>query len=309
MKKRLARCVLAICINSLFLTFNLTAQTSSDDSSVRFRLLHDYLIIVPVQVNKVSACDFLLDTGTNSTVITPELATHIKLRPVDRIELVTIAGSQITTRSYLRELSIGSESIENVEVLTADLQELRRLDRRICGVLGQNALGKFNYLINYRDRRVKFVEAEQGETRVRGARLRVERNEGRLVLAVPSANKTTAYLVLDSAISHVALFESGYRKLRQDIERKAESSARISTNAGNGVAQLAVLRNLRLGENTLHDLPAALLQIGAANLDRSDDGLLPTCLFRSIFFNNKEGYVVFNPQIPELSMEVTAAQR
>lgn len=301
MKKRIARyviaIVIAICLNSLILTFNLTAQTSNDDSSVRFRLLHDYLIIVPVQVNGARACDFLLDTGTNSTVVTAELATQIKLRPVDRIELVTVAGSQITTRSWLRELVIGSKSIENVEVLTADLQELRRLDARICGVLGQNALEKFNYVINYRDRRMEFIEAEHGETRLRGARLHVDRNEGRLVLAVQSATKRTAYLILDSAISHVVLFESGYQKLGQDIERKAESSARISTNAGNGVVQVAVLRSLRLGDNTLHDLPAALLQSGAANLDRSDDGLLPIYLFRSIFFNNKEGYVILNPQM------------
>ncbi len=299
MEKRLAHCVLAVCINFLSLTVGLLAQTPSNDLSVRFRPLRDYLIVIPVRVNGARACDFLLDTGTNSTLITPELSTHLKLHPVDRIELVTVAGSQITTRSYLRELVIGSKSIENVEVLTADLRELRRLDAHICGVLGQNALGKFNYVIDYRDRSIKFIEAHYGETRLRGERLHVDRRGVRLVLTAQSSNKTVVRLVLDSAASRVILFESGYRKLKQDLERERDPSARLSTNAGDGVARLAVLRNLRLGDDTFHNLPAALLQTGVVDVGRSDDGLLPTCLFRSIFFNNTEGYVMLNPLTPE----------
>src|SRR3954466_10330365 len=97
--KKSACQILLVAVNVLFLTFNLSAQMA--DAPVKFRLVQDHLIIVPVQINDSETLEFLLDTGTASSVIIPEAAARLKLRPVDRIEIVTVSGSVIAPRSFV----------------------------------------------------------------------------------------------------------------------------------------------------------------------------------------------------------------
>ena len=299
MKKKTACYCLAVCINLFLSTYNLAAQTPSPNERVRFRLVRDYLIVVSVQVNGAGACDFLLDTGTNTTVITPALAMQFNIRPVDRVEMVTVAGSTVTPRALLPRLTLGSRSTENIETLITDLPELRRLDARISGVLGQNFLARFNYLLNYRERRIEFIDADENQWR--GTRLPTEQNEGRLLLAAHTAkrNPTTLKLVLDSAISGLVLFGSGYRKLGDGIEMSEGSFVQVATNAGKSINQAGIIPQLRFGNENFSHLPVTLPQNHAATQNRTEDGLLPTCLFRAIFFNNKEGYVILNPHQPK----------
>lgn len=299
MTKKTAYHCLAVYVSLFLFACNVAAQTANAHERVRFRLVRDYLIVVPAQVNGAGACDFLLDTGTNTTLITPALAAQLNIRPVDRIELVTVAGSTITPRALLLRLALGSRSTENIEALITDLPELRRLDARICGVLGQNFLARFNYLLDYRERRIEFVDAD--ENRWRGARLPVEQDEGRLLLTVQPTKpgQTALKLVLDSGIPGLALFESGYRKLGDEIELGEGSFVQVATNAGKSVTQSGMLSRLRFGNENISHLPVTLLQSQAAIQDRTEDGLLPTRLFRVIFFNNKEGYVILNPHKPK----------
>jgi predicted aspartyl protease len=293
MKKIIARSVLAVCLNLFLFTFNLTAQTPNADSCVRFRLLRDYLIVVSVQTGDAGTFDFLLDTGTNSTIITPDLAARLKLRPSDSTEMITPTGSQITPRAWLSHVALGSKSASNVEVLVAELRELRQLDSRIQGILGQNFLAQFNFILDYRKRRIDFAGANDGQPG--GVRLPVQRDEGRLLVVAQTASdkRKSPRLVLDSAASGLILFGSNQGL---DLEPDAATWVRVSTNAGDGMTQTGVLRALRLGGESFQHLPVAFVQDPAATENRAENGLLPTCLFRSVYFNNQEGYVVLNSQ-------------
>ena len=295
MKKNTACHCLSVWANLLLFTYSLAAQTANAHEAVRFRIVRDNLIVVTVQVNSAGSCDFLLDTGTNTTVITPALAAHFNIHPVDRVEMITVAGSTTAARVLLRRLALGSRSTESIEALITELPELRKLDARVCGVLGQNFLARFNYLLDYRERRIEFVEPD--ENRWHGERLPVERNEGRLLLtAQPKKPSQTALkLVLDSAAPGLILFESGYRKLGGEIELSEGSLVQVATNAGRSTARSGILPRIRLGNKSFTHMPMTLLHSQSATQDRSEDGLLPTYLFSVIFFNNKEGHVILNP--------------
>ncbi len=65
----------------------------------------------------------------------------------------------------------------------------------------------------------------------------------------------------------------------------------VATNAGKSIAPIGWLDKLPVGENSLRRLPVALL----GEVERAEDGLLPMNLFRSVYFNNQEGYVILNP--------------
>ena len=289
---------LLICLGLLLVASNLAQGSVQSESSVHFKLIKNHLIVVAVEVNGEGTFDFLLDTGTNTTLITPEFSRRLNLRPTDRIELVTVAGSQIVPRSQLQSLTVGSRSANNIEVLFADLREIRSIDSRISGVLGQNFLSQFNYILDYRNRRIEFEVVDELETQLTGARLSIERDEGKCIVVTPptSNSKSTRRFVLDTALSGLVLFASKARMLDLEIEQSPHSLISVSTNAGSDTARLGVIRTLRIGNETFRDLPVALIQNPIAIGNRPEDGLLPAYLFRTIYFNNKNNYVIFNPR-------------
>lgn len=284
--KKLACQILFVATGILFLTLNLSAQTP--DARVKFRLVQDYLIIVPVQINDSETLEFLLDTGTNTSVIIPEAAARLKLRPVDRIEMVTVAGSVIAPRSFLPRLTLGGKSAANTEVLWSDLPELRRLDNRISGVLGQNFLAQFNFTLNFRERRINFADADENQFK-QAARLPFETDDGQILLNL-KIKQTNLKFVFDSGVANLILFASGCQKLAKQIEA-SEQMMQVSTNAGRSLTRTGWLDKLQFGEKGAWRVPVVLLN----EVERTEDGLLPMRLFRSVYFNNQEGYIILNP--------------
>jgi hypothetical protein len=51
------------------------------------------------------------------------------------------------------------------------------------------------------------------------------------------------------------------------------------------------LDKLQFGDKSSRQLPVVLLN----EVKRTEDGLLPMRLFRSVYFNNQEGYMILNP--------------
>jgi predicted aspartyl protease len=285
--KKSACQVLFVAINILFLTFNLSAQ--SPDAPVKFRLVQDYLIIVPVQINDDSeTLEFLLDTGTNTSIIIPEVAARLNLRPVDRTEIVTVTGSIIASRSFLPRLTLGGKSSANTEILWSDLPELRRLDNRVSGILGQNFLAQFNFTLDFRERRINFAEMDANQF-ARAVRVPFEKDEGRILLNL-KLKQTTLKFVFDSGAADLMLFASGCQKLAGQIER-SEQVTQVSTNAGKSLTQTGWLDKLQFGDKVMRRVTVALLN----EVERTEDGLLPMRLFRSVYFNNQAGYLMLNP--------------
>jgi hypothetical protein len=56
------------------------------------------------------------------------------------------------------------------------------------------------------------------------------------------------------------------------------------------------LRGFRVGGVNFYDLPAAVMESETAQSDRIEDGLLPTCLFQSVYFNHRKKFVILNPK-------------
>jgi len=280
----------------ILFTCNHYAETSN--AGVKFRTLQDYLIVVSVRIAALYPCsdndsntlEFILDTGSNTSIITPETALRLRLQAVDRMELMTANGSVVSHRSYIPHVQLGTKGVAGLEVLLDELSEVRRLDKRIAGILGQNFLSRFNYLLDYRNQRLQFVDDVQAS--FHGTRLAVELDENCMIVrSEPQPKKSKPLrLLLDSAASNLILFGS---KQELALECVGDSSLAMATNTGRLRTETGVLRQLRLANETLDHLPVAFL---TTSMRQSADGLLPSSLFRAIFFNNQERYVVLNPR-------------
>lgn len=259
-------------------------------ATVNFTLRRGHLIVIPVTINGSGPHDFLLDTGSTTTLVTPEFARQLRLRPIDRIELVTVAGSQILVRSQLERMSVGAQTAMGVETLISELREVRAADPKLCGVLGQNFLARFNYLIDYRAQRLEFEANTELETSLSGVRWPLEECAGRWLVTIP-VNQQRRHFAPDSGLATLLLFAR--RELPLDWAPGAAEARQARTDVGSRAVQQRRVRSLQLGPVTLTDLPVVVL---AAEQARTEDGLLPTCLFERVYFNHRRGYLILNPK-------------
>jgi predicted aspartyl protease len=270
-----------------------SAQTQPA-SIAQFKLLNGYLIVIPVTVNGAGPYEFLLDTGTNTTLVSAEFARQLRLRPIDRIELVTVAGSQIVPRARLESLTVGAKTAKKVEALFSELREARAVKPEICGVLGMNFLAQFNYLINYRERRIEFEDDVELENSLGGERLRLECYEGRAIVLARSASKESWRLALDSGITNLLLFAADWRDLKLDWAQGEPQRLTARTDLGSQVVWQKRLRSFQIGGANFYDLPAVVMESKIAGEGRVEDGLLPTSLFQQVYFNHRKNFVILN---------------
>jgi predicted aspartyl protease len=278
----------------MFLIYAQGAMVVRAEDTVRLRLLGGRLPVVPVRIDDQGPFDFLIDTGTNSTLVTPELAARLRLRPADRVTLITVAGECDVPRARLRRVEVGGNISTDVEALVSGLQQLRRLDPRVSGVLGQNFLEQFNYTLDYDGRAINFEGG--GGVPPEGERVPFALEEGKLIVSAfpgPPVARTWR-LVLDAAADGLVIFDDPPGALA--LALRAQGASLLLTEAGSGETRSARLRSLQVGGSRLEDVPVALLHGVAGRAARGEDGLLPTSLFRAIYFNHTGGYVIFNPK-------------
>ena len=61
-------------------------------ASVTPRLVRDALIVIPVRINQAGPFDFMVDTGSQVTVIDPSLASELNLKTHGRVGLASYVG-------------------------------------------------------------------------------------------------------------------------------------------------------------------------------------------------------------------------
>jgi predicted aspartyl protease len=280
----------------LFSSFLSAPREMLAASHVNFKLLRDYLIVIPITINGRGPYEFLLDTGTNTTIMRTEFASQLGLKPIDRILLVTVTGSEVVVRSRLESIDVGSKSASNLEVLLSDLREIRSIRPEIDGVLGQNFLSQFDYLVDYRKQRIEFEDGDELETALCGDHLPIERHEAKDLVLVKSLSrgKTGRRLVLDTGVSRLVLFTSALNDPALDWDQNNEFLIQAKTDAGSQVVRQRRLRNFRIGGKTIDDLPVVIMEAKDEGEWRIEDGLLPTRLFQRVYFNHRKNFVILD---------------
>jgi predicted aspartyl protease len=285
---------IAIQIAVFYFTLAGFCQSVHAQSEIRFRLVHDTVIVVSLMANDQGPFDFVLDTGTNSTVVDPQLGRRLSLTAADHIRLITVAREMTVDRSSIRTLSMGSANAKDVEVLVQDLSELRKVDSHIVGLLGQNFLGQFNYLIDYKRHSIRIEQGDELRSAIHGDHTPVEMNEGMMLVPseLQSKNQAKFRLLLDSGANYLTLFRTASLELEKTLPSGDWNSN--TGSAENGV-KTSRLKSLTIGAEQFRNITVALPVVPAGQ-ERAEDGSLPSALFHSIYINNREKFVVFNAE-------------
>jgi hypothetical protein len=104
-------------------------------------------MIVRVSVNHSGPYNFLLDTGTQVTMVDPSLAAELHLEPAGRAVVAAAKSRQSAAYASLDLLEAGSHAIANQRSLVYNLQNGRGT-LEVRGVLGEDFLEHFDVLID-----------------------------------------------------------------------------------------------------------------------------------------------------------------
>jgi hypothetical protein len=294
-----------LCLASLVLgTQALTAETGSIIRVVSFQRAPSPYVVIPVPIKGRGCASLVFDTGTNLSILGPDLAARL---PFVAGGAMTIASASGRTTAQMAAVSgIGFELTGNdapIPVVMTEVSALRELVGNVNGIFGQSLLRQSDYYLDYGSRRLTLGSAGTLNPAVSGARLPLEWSEGRPAIQVPvrtaSGAALSIRLVLDSGIDRVTLFGGVARQIA--AVQAATTLVRVQGPLG---VTLATAAPVVVSAGDRDKTVTATLM--AEVLDRHEDGLLPTSLFRSVFVSAAEGIVVLDGALRVPGAERTA---
>jgi hypothetical protein len=239
--------------------------------SVKLEVREGCPIVDGVYVNGHGPYRFLLDTGTQLNHLDPKLAKSIGLKGSLRVEVISSFAVAQAPAAEGIEIALESVKAGGQKMVFSDLAVVHRLGFDIKGVLGQEFLSRFDYLLDLRAKRIEFSKQDRAGTRA----------EFQTIHGQPAVLTSLGRLLLDSGTAWVVLFGVEAAPGTNDILTLAGSS-----KAGSVPRKPLIIEGRTIRYDELVAVPGGN-EAGVA-------GLLPVSLFKSVYICNSEGYVVLD---------------
>ena len=122
--------------------------------SLRYSLVNGHQLTVAVTINQSGPFTFLLDTGSQVTVLDPTLAAQLHLGAEGQASVTNAGFSSSGFFSQVDAVEAGTLSVSGLRVLVSDLGHLRAHRIEVQGILGEDFLDHFDLLIDNRQKLV-----------------------------------------------------------------------------------------------------------------------------------------------------------
>ena len=279
------------------------AKSSNPDmegarDAVRFQLVHDYLIVVPVMVNGTGPWSFLLDTGCTSSMISVELQRQLNAPDVGHSDVALLTEMRRDQRVLLNDVRVGNTIFAGLQMLADKMDNVRNLVPGLNGILGEDFLSQFDVLIDY-DKRWLYIDAPapEGERVPFQARSTYKENRTMNRLLVKAEFLGTqsgpVALQIDTAAWMTELFPTSRVSLLH-LSYGSQAGARLAASGGPGAMPVYEHAAMKIGRTELHELNVAQSRREVVS---DAAGLLPAVLFHRIYISHTGGFVVLNPRV------------
>ena len=292
--KGFASLVLALATVS---TLSAETHCPGNVTGLPFQIVNRHQILVDVSVNHSGPYSFLLDTGTQVTIVDLSLASDLKLSGNGSAN-VTSAGLQSdASLVHVDLLEAGSHSVANQAVIVYDLRKMNFANRTVRGILGEDFLERYDVLIDNEHRLLCLDDSASLRASVKGPHVALETPANaaggqtlpsRLIVAVSlSDGMRPIRLMLDSGADYSLLYNA-----RQFMALAQFPTATLQGNGVDGAQRaLSALQpqDVQVGPVSLSGV--AFLTVTRART--SDfDGLLTLGLFRRVFVDHADHFAV-----------------
>ena len=284
----------------------LTAETHcpGNAASLPLRLVNRHLMIVPVFINRSGPYDFLLDTGAQMTTLDPTLAVELRLDKQREALVEGIGSRQSASLAHLDVLEAGSHAVANQRVIVSDLKNLQSTGLRIRGILGEDFLEHFDMLIDYAHRLLCLDDTAAMRSSVKGPHVALvagpEAAEGaalpKLLIVEARLSEATrpVRLMLDSGANIPFLYHpSEYLAMGSKRDTSLQGAG---MNGAQQFLQALPPQTVKIGSVKIPDLSFRTIAGPRTNARATDvDGLLTMGLFRRVFIDHTDQFVVLEP--------------
>jgi hypothetical protein len=280
------------------------AHCPGNVASVPFRLVNRHLIVLAVSINHTGPYDFLLDSGTQITMIDPSLAASLHLGANGVAVVAGFGSGSSASYAQLDLVEAGSHAVANQKVLIYDLQGFRSGDPHLQGILGEDFLEQFDLLIDNAHRLLCLDPSTAMRAKVRGSHIPLvataEVDEfgpkpGLLLITVHlSDGMRPVRLLLDSGANEPILFNTS-----QYMVPRPSHDALIRVSGVDGAQPISSVlppQDVKIGSLELARVPFVSTTTDKDFYVHGFDGVLNTGLFRRVFIDHADRFAVLEPR-------------
>jgi predicted aspartyl protease len=125
------------------------AQCPGNIAPVRYYSLGNSQIAVDVSINHAGVYEFMVDTGSQITIVEPSLAAELNVTPVAHASLVSDVRHAVVEVVRLDIIEVGSFSVKHSLAAVQSLAQIQFTNSKVRGVLGEDFLTHFDLMIDH----------------------------------------------------------------------------------------------------------------------------------------------------------------
>ncbi len=221
---------------------------------------------VPVKVNGSAAYPFIVDTGSERTVIANDLARALGLESGKSLRLATVTGPATVPSFLIESLSTSTIQLDSVEAPGLD-----RKDLGAFGLLGIDSLADKQLSLNFRKGTMLLLASPKKRTKTQRDSgtivVSARRRAGRLILSDARLNGLHVDIVIDtgaqSSLGNFALRDKLLRRNRGRDFMPVQMSSVVGAQLSGDFTQI---REIELGGIKINDMPIVFSENYAARV-------------------------------------------
>ena len=218
---------------------------------VRTVAANDDRVSIPIHIDGRGPWNFIIDTGSQRTVISRDLADHLALPSRRQVTIVSMAGRSTARTVAVPRLGYGKETVDDIEAPVLEGDHLGA-----AGLLGLDSLHAKRLLLNFRTGRMEIGASRRAWRDPDAIIVEAKRRKGQLILLHSDANGLKVNIILDTGTQ----LSVGNFALRDKLIRKKRAPAMsevslISVTGDRLTGQLGCISKIRMGPIALTDLP------------------------------------------------------
>lgn len=227
------------------------SESPHDPPSVVRTLPQDDRMTIPIHIDGKGPWHFIVDTGSQRTVISRDLAEKLALPAGEKVTVVSMAGEADAQTVAVSRLQYGNITVSNIEAPVLEADHIGA-----HGLLGLDSLHARRLLINFRSGRIEINSSRRAWRDPNAIIVEAQRRKGQLILLHSTVNGTKVNIILDTgtrlSVGNLALMDKLIRKKRAPA---LASTALVSVTGEILNGRLGRLQQVRMGSILLNGLP------------------------------------------------------
>jgi predicted aspartyl protease len=232
------------------------ALPASDPALIQqFEIDNSDRMTVQVQVNGSEAVPFIVDTGSERTVIANDLAKKLALESGPKLTLATISGQSQVNSFFIERLTTATVNLEGLEA-----PGLERANLGAYGLLGIDSLEDSRVLLDFKQQKMDVLPSPRGrgKTKIENGMIIVsaKKRAGRMIISTANINGTRIEIILDTGAQSSMANNALKAKLRPRQLRIAHIPVTMRSVTGGMLSgEYNQIKQIEIGGLTISDLP------------------------------------------------------